>query len=65
MESIIKTTIDNYKKYGVSDKAIEAAVKAEESLADVYSRIDDIVTYNELKVLDAFRSEKFSDTHRC
>ena len=63
MESIIKTTIDNYKKYGVSDKAIEAAVKAEESLADVYARIDDIVTYNELKVLDAFRSEKFSDTH--
>ena len=36
MESIIKTTIDNYKKYGVSDKAIKAAVKAEESLADVY-----------------------------
>ena len=63
MESIIKTTIDNYKKYGVNDKAIEAAVKAEESLADVYARIDDIVTYNELKVLDAFRNEKFSDTH--
>ena len=30
---------------------------------DPYARIDDIVTYNELKVLDAFRSEKFSDTH--
>ena len=28
MESIIRTTIENYKKYGVSDKAIEAAVKA-------------------------------------
>ncbi len=63
MESIIKKSIENYRKYGVSDKAIEAAVKAEEALADVYARIDDIVTYNELKVLDAFRSEKFSDTH--
>ncbi len=63
MESIIKKSIENYRKYGVSDKAIEAAVKAEEALADVYACIDDIVTYNELKVLDAFRSEKFSDTH--
>ena len=63
MESIIKKSIENYRKYGVSDKAIVAAVKAEEALADVYARIDDIVTYNELKVLDAFRSEKFSDTH--
>ena len=63
MESMIRNRIDNYKAYGVNDKAIEAAIKAEEALADVYARIDDIVTYNELKVLDAFRSEKFSDTH--
>ena len=59
----MKDSIANYRKYGVSDKALEAASKAEEALADVYARIDDIVTYNELKVLDAFRSEKFSDTH--
>jgi len=59
----VRNSIENYRKYGVSNKAVEAAVKAEESLADVYARIDDIVSYNELKVLDAFRSEKFSDTH--
>ncbi|MCR5384943.1 MAG: methionine gamma-lyase family protein [Saccharofermentans sp.] len=63
MGSLVKNNIENYRKYGVGDKAIEAAVKAEEALSDVYARIDDIVTYNELKVLDAFRSEKFSDTH--
>ena len=63
MESIISNTIENYRIYGVSDKAIEAAIKAEKALAPVYARIDDIVTFNELKVLDAFRSEKFSDTH--
>ena len=40
MESIIKKSIENYRKYGVSDKAIEAAVKAEEALADVYARIE-------------------------
>lgn len=63
MESIISNTIENYRIYGVSDKAIEAAIKAEKALAPVYARIDDIVTFNELKVLDAFRNEKFSDTH--
>ena len=63
MESLIRDSIENYRNYGVSDRAIEAAVKAEEALAGVYARIDDIVTFNELKVLDAFRSEKFSDTH--
>ena len=63
MESLIRNSIENYRKYGVNDRAIEAAVKAEEALAGVYARIDDIVTFNELKVLDAFRSEKFSDTH--
>jgi cystathionine beta-lyase family protein involved in aluminum resistance len=63
MSDMVRNSIENYRKYGVSNKAVEAAVKAEESLADVYARIDDIVSYNELKVLDAFRSEKFSDTH--
>ena len=63
MESIVRDRIENYRAYGVNGKAIEAAIKAEEALSDVYARIDDIVTYNELKVLDAFRSEKFSDTH--
>ncbi len=63
MDDLVRESINNYRKYGVSDKAIEAACKAEEALKDVYARIDDIVTYNELKVLDAFRSEKFSDTH--
>ena len=52
----LKDSIGNYKKYGVSDKALEAAIKAEEALSGVYARIDDIVTYNELKVLDAFKS---------
>ena len=63
MNGMVIDSIENYRKYGVSDRALKAASKAEESLADVYARIDDIVTYNELKVLEAFRSEKFSDTH--
>ena len=55
--------LDNYSKYGVSPDTIALASEAEESLKAVYESIDDIVTYNELKVLEAFRSEQFSDTH--
>ena len=54
---------DNYSKYGVSSDTIALASEAEESLKAVYDSIDDIVTYNELKVLEAFRAEQFSDTH--
>ena len=57
MESLIRDSIENYRKYGVNDRAIEAAVKAEEALAGVYARIDDIVTFNELKVLDSLKAE--------
>lgn len=55
--------LDNFLKYGVSSDTLALASEAEESLKSVYGSIDDIVTYNELKVLDAFRAEKFSDTH--
>ena len=33
MSNVVRNSIENYRKYGVSDKAIEAAVKAEEALA--------------------------------
>ena len=55
--------IYNYSKYGVSSKTLALASEAEESLKTIYDSIDDIVTYNELKVLEAFRAEMFSDTH--
>ena len=48
MNGLFRDSIENYRKYGVNGKAIEAAVKAEENLAGIYARIDDIVTYNEL-----------------
>ena len=53
----------NYMKYGVSEDAASMGAAAEEALADIYAGIDSVVTFNELKVLDAFRQEKFSDVH--
>ncbi|MCR4688749.1 MAG: methionine gamma-lyase family protein [Saccharofermentans sp.] len=63
MEPSIKDVLASYSLYGVSDSVIDLALRAEEELAPVYAGIDDIVTFNQLKVLDAFRSERFSDVH--
>ena len=55
--------LGNYSEYGVSSDTLAIASEAERSLKSVYDFIDDIVTHNELKVLEAFRAEQFSDTH--
>ena len=53
----------NYGAYGVGDRVLSLAAQAEQSCADAYAAIKDIVAFNQLKVLDAFRQEKFSDVH--
>lgn len=63
MEPSIRDVIASYAPYGVSDSVIDLSIKAEEQLGPVYSAIDEIVTFNQLKVLDAFKQEKFSDVH--
>ena len=55
--------LKNYGAYGVGTRVLDLAARAEESLSGVYSAISDITSYNELKVLDAFKQEKFSDVH--
>lgn len=63
MELSGRDALASYARYGVSDSVIDLAYEAETQVASVYDRIDDIVTYNQLKVLDAFRQEHFSDVH--
>jgi cystathionine beta-lyase family protein involved in aluminum resistance len=63
LDDFSDSILNSYARYGVTDEALEFGGKAEERLRSVYARIDDIVTFNELKVLDAFREEKFSDVH--
>ncbi len=56
--------IDNpYAIYGVSDETASLALKADEACLPVYKKIDEIRSYNQLRVLEAFRKNKFSDTH--
>lgn len=55
--------LKNYAAYGVGTRVLGLAAKAEDSLAEAYGKISDIAAYNQLKVLDAFRQERFSDVH--
>ncbi len=55
--------LKNYGAFGVGERVLALASEAEAAVSDAYENIRDIVTFNELKVLDAFRQEKFSDVH--
>lgn len=55
--------LKNYAAYGVGTRVLGLAAQAEDALTEAYGKISDIVAYNQLKVLDAFRQEKFSDVH--
>lgn len=56
-------SLDFYKEYGVSEEAVSLAAMADEAVTPVYRKIDEVKAYNQLKVLDAFRENKFSDVH--
>lgn len=48
---------------GVSPEVLSHVRQAEEQIRDTFSEYDDIMTYNQYKVLDAFRKNRLSDTH--
>ena len=52
-----------YEVYGISDKTAEIADSAMKAVLPVFAQIDRLREINELRVLDAFRRHKFSDTH--
>ena len=52
-----------YNKFGISDKAKELVLKAEESLKEEFKKIDDMCDINSLKVLRAFNNNKISEVH--
>lgn len=56
-------SLNPYAIYGVSDEVNELSVKADSENLAIYNKIDEIRSYNQLRVLEAFRKHKFSDTH--
>lgn len=53
---------NKYESYGVSDSAAEVASKAENLIAPVIKEIEEIREYNQMRVLEAFRTHKFSES---
>lgn len=53
----------NYSAYGVDDKTARMAEIAAQAVLPVYKEIDETREYNQLRVLDAFRKNKFSEVH--
>jgi len=59
-----KETFDYLKeKFGVDSDVIETVEKAEDNLKDVYKRLDDILTFNQYKVLHHFQEARINDQH--
>ncbi len=52
-----------YDELGISNETIELVKKAEESLTEQFDKIDKICEFNSLKVLNAFRKNKVSESH--
>lgn len=52
-----------YSIYGVSEKAASIGFKADEAVIPVFRKIEKIREINQLRVMDAFRKHKFSETH--
>jgi cystathionine beta-lyase family protein involved in aluminum resistance len=55
--------VSMYDELGISNETIELVKKAEESLTEQFDKIDKICEFNSLKVLNAFRKNKVSESH--
>ncbi len=51
------------KKFGISEKVLQICAAAEEDIAGIFNELDDIMAYNQYKVLDAFQKNRISDMH--
>ena len=53
-------SLSPYTLYGVSEQTASLAKTADEAVSSVYDRIDEVKTYNQLRILEVFRKHKFS-----
>lgn len=51
------------KYYQIPESILEVADRAQEKIKDVFKDIDQIKEYNQVKVLDAFRQKRISESH--
>ena len=51
------------QKFGIHESVLNAVSRAELQVMGIFSELDDIMAYNQYKVLDAFQKNKISDMH--
>ena len=51
------------EKFGIHESVLNAVSKAESQVTGIFSELDDIMAYNQYKVLAAFQKNKISDMH--
>lgn len=61
--SIAEEIYSMYEKMGISREVLGYGIRAEESLASRFERIDKIAEYNQLKVLHAMQKNHVSESH--
>ena len=52
-----------YNEYGISDAVVQMASEAMTTASSVFSDIEEIREYNQLRVLQAFRNARFAEAH--
>jgi len=51
------------QEFGIHEAVLNAVSTAEEQVKNIFGELDDIMAYNQYKVLDAFQKNRISDMH--
>ena len=51
------------RSFGISREVLDAVAEAEGQIRDIFQELDDIMSYNQYKILDAFQKNRISDMH--
>ncbi len=51
------------KEFGIHEKVLNAASNAEEQVMTIFQELDDIMAFNQYKILNAFQKNRISDMH--
>ncbi len=51
------------RKFGINEKILYITEKAEQACREQFEKLDDIMSFNQYKILDAFQKNRISDMH--
>lgn len=61
MQSKTRTMLS--QQFGISERVLDLIEESESQVTELFSELDDIMTYNQYKVLDAFQKNRINDGH--